>query len=303
ALGNFLPSDPPVADPSFYHSPRYIRDARSDAALAGLSPDDSILLVGSGLTAVDIAIALRDSNHKGKIHAVSRRGLLSQAHKLAPPASVFLSPDTAPKNIRSLLKLIRQEVRAANSRGQDWRPIIDSLRPISQQLWQNLPSIEQQRFMRHLRPYWEIHRHRAAPEIATAIAQMQQSKQLTVQAGCILNYREITDGVKVLIRDRHTGQQTIFTANRVINCTGSESDCRKLQHPLTANLLEQGLIRPDRLGLGLDTASNGALISAGDAVSKLLYTLGPPRKGSLWETTAVPEIRLQAANLASELIS
>ncbi|HLO48078.1 MAG TPA: FAD/NAD(P)-binding protein, partial [Kamptonema sp.] len=115
ALGNFLPSDPPVADPSFYNSPRYIRDARSDAALAELSPDDSILLVGSGLTAVDIAIALRDSNHKGKIHAVSRRGLLSQAHKLAPPASVFLSPDTAPKNIRSLLKLIRQEVRAANS--------------------------------------------------------------------------------------------------------------------------------------------------------------------------------------------
>lgn len=301
ALGNFPPSDPAVADRSFYKSSRYIGYAWSTDAIAGLSAEEPVLLIGSGLTMVDLAIALRDSGHKGIIHVVSRHGLFPHPHKPATPYPAFLNPETAPKNIRALLRLVRQQLQQDSTSEVNWRAVIDSLRPITQQLWQSLPLKEKCRFLRHLRPYWEVHRHRAAPKIIDAIAQLQQSKQLLIHKGRIQTYRETATGVEVLIRNQQA-DDVIFQVSRVINCTGPECDYRKFQHPLIANLLQQGLIRPDSLALGLKVAPNGALISTKGAISELLFTLGPPRKGSLWETTAVPEIRVQALALAKDLI-
>jgi uncharacterized NAD(P)/FAD-binding protein YdhS len=250
---------------------------------------------------VDLAIALRDSGHKGIIHVVSRHGLFPHPHKPVTPYPAFLKPETAPKNIRALLRLVRQQLQPDRPSEVNWRAVIDSLRPITQQLWQSLPLEEKRRFLRHLRPYWEVHRHRAAPKIMEAIAELQQSKQLLVHKGRIQTYRETSAGVEVLIRHQQA-KDVIVQVSRVINCTGPECDYRKFQHPLIANLLQQGSIRPDPLALGLDVATNGALVSTNGATSELLSTLGPPRKGFLWETTAVPEIRVQAFALAQDLI-
>lgn len=186
--------------------------------------------------------------------------------------------------------------------GYDWRAVIDSLRPQTQVLWRALTATEKKRFLRHLRPYWDSHRHRIAPEVAATISQVQQSRQLLFHAGCIQSYEEWDDGVDVTYRPRHQHELHTLRVDRVINCTGPECNYRRLQHPLMVNLLAAGLIRPDPLALGLEVNTNGALVGATGAASRQLFTLGPPQKGGLWETTAVPEIREQAQALAQHLL-
>ena len=67
------------------------------------------------------------------------------------------------------------------------------------------------------------------------------------------------------------------------------------------DLLDAGLARvgPHRLGLDVDPA--GRLVAADGAVHRWLWVIGPLRRGGLWETTAVPEIRAQARQLAADL--
>lgn len=302
ALGNFPPSDPPVSDRSFYSSQRYIGYAWSANALTDLYPDDPVLLIGSGLTMLDLAVALSGRGHTGIIHVVSRHGLLPHSHKPTQPYPPFLDAENAPKKIRDLVKRVRQEVQAALASGQDWRAAIDSLRPAIQQLWQALPLSEQRRFLRHVRPYWEVHRHRVAPEVANTITSLLRSQQLVVHPGCIQAYREDERGVDVVVRARGSENSLVLRVARVINCTGPQCDYRKFTHPLIVHLRNAGLIQPDALGLGLAVAPNGALLDEGGVASPCLYTLGSPRKGILWETTAVAEIRVQAMQLADEIM-
>lgn len=190
----------------------------------------------------------------------------------------------------------------AEDQGQDWQAVVDSLRPITPQLWQSLSLAEQRRFLRHVRPYWEICRSRMPPESAEVVARLQHSGQLIVHAGQIQSYHEDSSGVNVILRQRHMTNNTVLLVSRVVNCTGPTSNYQKLQDSLVVSLQEQGLIYPHELGLGLKTAPNGALLDAAGVPSKLLYTLGPPRKGDVCESIATPEIRVQAQVLAQELL-
>jgi uncharacterized NAD(P)/FAD-binding protein YdhS/glyoxylase-like metal-dependent hydrolase (beta-lactamase superfamily II) len=279
-----------------------IRHAWSTDALAGLEVDAPVLLIGTGLTMVDMLVSLHERHHHGKIYAVSRRGLAPLSHQATKSYAAFLTPETAPKTIRELLHCVRSEVKAAAAQGYDWRAVLDSLRPITQQLWQQLPPIEQKRFLRHVKSYWEVHRHRIAPEIHHILQEMLTSGQLVISAGRIREYQSTADAVSITVCDRHSKTNTILNVSRVINCTGVEVDYRHSAQPLIADLGAQGLIRPNLLGLGLDTTSNGAVLDANGAVSTLLYTLGSPRKGDLWETIAVPELRRQAKIVAEAVL-
>lgn len=300
ALGNFPASLPkPIVA---LGNNRNVRDAWSSDAIAQLNPEDSILLVGTGLTMADAVVALHQQGFQGKIHAVSRHGLMPQRHKPTIPYPAFVDIETAPKTARGLLHLVRQEIVAAAVHQTDWRAVIDALRPITRQLWQALPLKEQKRFLRHVKAYWEVHRHRIAEEIADVLDSAVESSQLTHHAGRIQTCQEFENKVNVTIRERKTNTDVVLQVNRIINCTGSNCNYARLQHPLIASLQEQRLIRPHALSIGIDTADNGALIDAQGNISELLYTLGTPRKGTLWETTAVPEIRLEAASLAIELL-
>ncbi|ARV59961.1 hypothetical protein BZZ01_16210 [Nostocales cyanobacterium HT-58-2] len=306
ALGNFPPANPPIQDRSFYNSSRYKGNAYSADVLTDLDADDSVLLIGSGLTMVDLTLTLFQQGHRGKIYTVSRHGLLPLAHKTTPCISLispFIAIDQAPKTVRVLMHLVRQQVQSAAACGQDWRVVLNSLRPITQSLWQTLPLSEKRRFLRHVRAYWDIHRHRIAPEVAEVINKLVSSGQLDVHAGRIQAYREDSCGVDVTVRKRHTTDDIVLRVNRVINCTGPASNYEKLTHPFVKSLLSQGLVCCDVLGMGLKTAASGALLDATGIASKFLYTLGPTRQGDLWETIAVPEIREQAMLLTQELLS
>ncbi len=306
ALGN-APAAPPASQPPGLQplestNTPYLRNAWSADALAGLEDDAPVLLIGTGLTMVDMVVALHERHHRGKIYAVSRRGLLPLPHQSTKPYPTFLTPDTAPKTIRGLLRQIRNEVQTAAMQSYDWRSVIDSLRPITQQLWQQLPRVEQRRFLRHVTPYWEVHRHRIAPEIGDVVQAMLDSGQLTITAERIQDYQAAPDAVAVTVCQRSTKTNRVLQVSHVVNCTGVQADYRRSPQPLIASLRAQGMIRPNDIGLGVDTTADGAVFDAQGNRSSLLYTLGTPRKGDLWETIAVPELREQAQTLAATVL-
>jgi uncharacterized NAD(P)/FAD-binding protein YdhS len=300
ALGNFPPASSSlpeaVRESSGYVGNPWASGALDGTELDGPENDGSVLLVGAGLTGVDMAIALRARGFKGIIHLLSRHGLLPEKHKARQSWPAFWTP-AAPRTIRGLLRLVREQVEAAERNGTDWRAVIDSLRGSTLAIWQSLPVKEKRRFLRHLRPYWEVHRHRVAPEIGCLLEQQIASGEIETHAGRIVDCREQEGKTRVTFRDRNTGDYVHLMVDRVVNCTGPETDCRKLNDVLVRNLLEQGMARPDALSLGLDAAEDGALIDAHGLASNVIYVVGPARKGRLWETTAVPEIRQQIAEL------
>lgn len=300
ALGNFPPAG--LRIPGLTQScSRYISNPWLENTLEGVSRDKAILLVGSGLTSVDVAISLRERGFQGKIHMLSRRGLLPQSHKTAPPWPAFIDSGSA-LTARRLLQLIREQVRLADGRGSDWRAVIDCLRPLTQKIWCSLPVKEQRRFLRHLRAYWDVHRHRVAPPIGKQLATEIKNSKLQTHAGRLVEYREGSSRVDVIYRQRGNGRLRTLKVNRVINCTGPDSDFRRVDSPLLRDLIRRKLARADSLFLGLDTAPDGALLDPHGTPSESLYAIGPLRKGNLWESTAVPEIRVQAAELTAQLI-
>lgn len=304
ALGNFPPRDPPVLNEAFYASARYKGDPWAPGALLGLDADAPVVLLGSGLTMVDVAVSLAGRGHTGRLTAVSRRGLLPRAHTEAPqaPYPAFLNVGNAPRTTGALLARVRAEVRAAASRGLDWRAVLDALREDTPALWRRLPPEEQRRFLRFLQPYWDTHRHRMAPEVAAKVRGLRDSGQLRILAGRVLEFAEGAHEVQVKVRVREGGLRE-FAAARVINCTGPNGQLCAERHPLVQGVLSSGLGRPDPLGMGFDVTEAGALVGASGAVSAGLFTLGSLCRGTRLETTAVPEISLQAAALARELLT
>ena len=299
ALGNFPPSAAGLPD-TLRTNPRFVANPWAIDALDGVENESSILLMGSGLTGVDVCVGLRARGFKGTIHLLSRRGLLPQKHKAGHAWLAFWN-ESAPRTTRGLLRLIRRQIELAQHQGNDWRAVIDSLRRQTPAIWHSLPRAEKRRFLRHLRPYWEVHRHRVAPEIADSLEQQIATGGIATHAGRVTDCYEQGDKLEVVFRDRKTGNLAPLTVDRIFNCTGPEADCRKLDSPLLKSLLSQGLARTDALNLGLDVTEDGALIERNGTASDLVYTVGPARKGRLWETTAVPEIRQQIAALSQLL--
>jgi uncharacterized NAD(P)/FAD-binding protein YdhS len=302
ALGN-LPGEYPIKRPlPFYHGQRYVHIPWENDALAGLSGDEDILLVGAGLTAIDVLVRAEAGGHRGVIHALSRNGLRPLVHQPAAPWPPLFLDEPAPTTVRALLHRVRTEVRAAAARGVDWQPVVDALRPRSQALWAALSWPERARFMRHLRPYWEVHRHRLAPQVAAAVARLEAAGRVRFSAGRLETLREVPGGAEAVFRRRGTGERVTLRVARVINCTGPRSDYSKFQHPLLVNLLARGLIDHDPLALGIQALPSGEVLRYRAGPTGWLFTLGAPLKGVLWESTAMPEIRVQAQVLAERLL-
>ncbi|WP_257452871.1 FAD/NAD(P)-binding protein [Archangium lipolyticum] len=298
AVGNSLPADLSVEDGGLYTSPRYIRSPWLEGALERVGPQDTVMLVGTGLTMVDTVLSLVERGHQGRIHALSRHGLLPHVHR---PASVrALAEFQEPPSIRAMLRTLRQEVRLARE-DEGWRGVMDALRPHIVSLWRNLPEPEQRRFLRHLRSFWEVHRHRMAPAVGEVLERLQRTGVLSIHAARVRSFRPVDPGVEVRFRRRGLAHEDTLLVQRVINCTGPDGTIARA-HPLLRGLFAAGHARADALGLGLATDPGGALLDAEGEPSPVLFTLGPLRRGELWETTAIPEIRVQAHALARRLL-
>lgn len=304
ALGH-LPGEYPIRRPlPFYRSARYVHVPWQAGVLENVGKQDDVLIVGAGLTAVDIVVQLAQLDHRGIVHALSRRGLHPLAHLAGlAPYPPFLANEPLPRTVQELVGRLRTEVRRAAGQGTDWRAVVDALRPHSQEIWRGFSWAERARFMRHVRPHWEVHRHRLAPETAATVARLETEGRLKFYAGRLQSLCDTELGAAALFRRRGTEEFVALRVAKVINCTGPRTDYSKYQHPLLINLLARGLIDHDPLALGIDALPTGEVLRYRGGPTGWLFTIGAPLKGVLWETTAVPEIRVQAEALAVRLFA
>lgn len=261
------------------------------AAVAELAEGGgSALLIGTGLTMVDLVLSLEAQGHQGRVVALSRRGQIPRAHADFEPAPVGL--DEVPSgNLRRLWRWLRQ--RSART---GWRAAVDSLRPHSHALWQGLSISDQRRFMRHARPWWDVHRHRIAPQVADTVHRMIAEGRLEVVAGRITAASAGDGGIDVEIRRRGKANASTERFDYVFNCTGPLHSVGRTKDPLLRTLLDSGSARPDHLGIGLEVDENSRV-----AGGEHLWALGPLTKGRYWEIIAVPDIREQAAAVAEDI--
>ena len=272
----------------------FVNDPWSDEGRAAVSrvagSGGDVLIVGTGLTMVDVVLSLDSAGHQGRIVALSRRGLTPRAHAPVDPATVEAN-DIPQGSVTALWRWLR-------TRGSQlgWRAAIDSLRPHSQALWRSLGDREQRRFLRHARPWWDVHRHRIAPEVAAVLKRLIGEGRLEIVAGRIVSMRQGNRELVAGIKRRGTSEARERHFALGVNCTGPLGALERSEDGVLRNLFDTGLARPDALGIGLDIDERSRVAGA-----ERLWAMGPLTKGALWEIVAVPDIRGQAADVAQDI--
>ncbi|MFI8521720.1 FAD/NAD(P)-binding protein [Streptomyces sp. NPDC085481] len=277
-------------------SDRFIARPWAPGALDAVGPSDDVLLVGTGLTAVDLALVL---DRPGRtLHAVSRTGLLPRPHAVAPLPAVPPPPDLAGLPFPRLRRAVARHVAATRRTHGDWRPAFDGLRPGIARLWQGLSDDERAEFLGRDATLWNVHRHRMAPSTAEAVTRARAARRLRIHAGRVASAVPAEDGgLAVSLVD---GRE--LRVAWVVDCTGPGLRADAGGDPLWGGLLADGLAVPGPLGIGVAT-DTGRLRDAQGRAARPLFTLGAPRRGELWETTAIPEIRAQAKEIAEAVLT
>jgi len=289
ALGNFRPGLPA----GWAELPEHLAWRSPWRAGPWPPPDAEVLVLGAGLTAVDVVLSLQARAHRGRIHLLSRRGLLPATHPPRMFAHLPLPPP--PRRLRPLVRMFRDQSARA-----DPRAVLDSLRTRLPELWLGLSADEQGRFLRHLRRWFDVVRHRLAPSVGAQMADLQRSGRLVHHAGRLLSVVEERGELAVRYRPRGSRSEARLLVGLGVPSTGPGLDVRSMEDPLVRSLLASGQARPGPHGLGLATAEDGAVLGS---LRDRLWTLGGLRRGDLWETTAIIEIRVQARALAATVLS
>lgn len=291
ATGNAPPDDAALPAAVVGHA-GYVADPwRFDYGTAA----GDVLVIGSGLTALDVLLALEAAGHRGNLFVVSRRGRFPETH-----ARGVLPPDVTPvletADARALLRSFRCRIRDARARGVDWRSVVDAVRPECETLWKHLAPKERRRFDRHLRCRWERHRHRAPLQTDAVRLRYLAAGRLAVYAGYVAAAAEgfVTIGT---VRGTH-----VVRPRWIVNCTGPGRR-RVFGDPLLGQMLADDLATPEPLGLGIRVdAGLGVVGRRGDRVPGL-WAVGPLARGSRFEATAVPELRTMAQEVAVRALS
>ena len=294
ALGNLPPPAPIGIDKDLTASGRYVADPWAWDP-ASIPAEAKVLLLGSGLTAVDVALSIETERPAARITALSRRGLLPRRH--AQPAG---APTATPPPKGSPLDVLRQV------RGRDpgqWRATIDGLRPYIQALWRGWRQDERMAFLRHLRPWWEVHRHRLAPVVADRLEGLLREAVLTVTAGRLIGLRLAGESVEAAWIPRGVSSVETRRFALIVNCAGPRGDLTQSSEPLIAGLLAAGEVRPDACRLGMDVDMRSRVIGADGAARETLFAVGPITRGQFYEITSVPDIRVQAAECAGAIVN
>jgi uncharacterized NAD(P)/FAD-binding protein YdhS len=292
APGNFRPATPRGIDPAGLGD-AWVEDPWA-GGLDGLASGDVVFLLGTGLTAVDVALTLDATGFRGRIVALSRRGLAPRVHGLREPM-VAAREDLVPTCLAML-----QRVRTRTGE-VGWRSAVQELRTVTQWLWEEADMKERRRFLRHLRPWWDVHRHKLAPAVGATIEAMRAGARLAVAGGRLVSATLVEGGAEVSFRMRGSGAVESLRVKRIVNCTGPEGDIANVGEPLLDALLAAGAIRQDPFRVGIDVDEACRVIGADGVVSGSLSAIGPVTRGTFWESVAVPDIRVQAAAVAERL--
>ena len=273
---------------------RVLSDPWALAALERIGREDEVVIIGSGLTMVDMALWLDANGRTGRIKVLSRRGLTPRAHGVhhdhpKPPTGDMLA-GPASRRLAAARRL------AADG---DWRGVMEGLRSLTARLWTEADVGTRGRWLRHLRPWWDVHRHRIPAGVAEAVNRMATTGRLSIASGRVEAIEADADGVAVRWRPRDGSEQPPITGQWLIDCTGPGH--APGDDPLTGPLIRSGRARLDPLGAGLDLDAAGRVLSADGTADSGLFALGPPARAAFWETTAVPDIRKRIETLVEVL--
>lgn len=290
----------PGASPAALASGAYTIDAWHE--LAPSQAPAHVLVVGTALSAIDVLLTAAQRWPQAQLTAISRHGRWPRLHApgvLAPfdGTDALLARMASRADVAYWLHCLRE---AAQEPGADWRAVIDGLRAATPRLWQSLDTRQRRRFLRHLKPLWDIARHRVPQENAAKIEALQRSGRLRVFAARLAGVDVgTTRALRVRLRDARTTHE--FETDFAIQATGLDLDARATPHPLVRQLVDDGLVGADALGLGLCASPDGRLLRADGEAWPNLHAIGTLLSGALWETSAMREIGAQAAALAERL--
>jgi uncharacterized NAD(P)/FAD-binding protein YdhS len=270
-----------------------------------LTPEHRVLIVGNGLTTTDVVLALSaDAGREPVMHTISRRGLVPERQTEFHPDAIQGDGESllrCASSTRRLLAASRELTREATASGADWREVVTFIRGLVPALWRRMPEVERRRFLRHLQPHWEVHRHRVPPQIGERIAELRRRGKLRINAGRIQRVEPAGDRLRVSWQPRGTGSITSMTVDALINATGPDYMLERAADPLVKSMLAQGLVCPDNLNLGLRTGAAGACLDAQGSPSERLFYVGPMLRADHMEATAATELRDHIERLAAYL--
>lgn len=300
ALGNSLPAPPKIKNTSFFNCNNYCANPWDYSFLKKIQPHENVLLIGTGLTMVDCVLSLNKQGFKGNITALSPKGYAPASHTKTAPWPDF-TDKFKNKSLLEILKTVRQQLDLATQSNIPWQSVIDSIRPQVSTIWQELSDKDKQQFISHLRHIWGVARHRLPEAIHKCLEDLKSYNQLHIIAGRIQNMHEEKNQIQVdvLLKNSGTPRQMYFT--KIINCTGPQANYAEIKTPFIENIIRNQIAQPHPLKMGLLANSLGQVLdNNGNPVPKV-YTIGSLLRGVLWETTAVPEIRQQAENVATQI--
>lgn len=295
AVGNPPPATPTGLTPAALASPLYLPDPWRLPEQSRPASDAPILLIGSGLTMVDVVLSLARRFPGRRLVALSRRGLKPLAHAPTGSLPAEASPsDASPAGLTAWLK--------AQAAHHGWRETIDALRPHTQAIWRGWSDQRREAFLRHARPYWDIHRHRLAPPVAERMEALIADGTLTLLAGRIRALEPAEDGLSLTWTPRGSRESRTLPVSQAINCTGPGGALATHHDPLLDALAREGHARCDAQRLGLEVDAEGRLVGYDDQPRRNLFAVGPVTRGAFWEITAAPDIRLQAEKVAETVV-
>ncbi len=298
AIGN-----PPPRSLATLVDARYLIDDPWDGVAVRAIPTDApVAIVGSGQTAVDLALGMMSNGHRGAITLLSRRGLIAVPF-ITVDRPYVLDPDRIPHRLQCFIRWLRSESERFIEEGGNWRGVINALRPYTQRIWHGFSPTEKRRFFKHMAPFWYMHRSRLPPQAAQRLNELRAMGRVTAVAGRIVGATPNEAGVVLHVRPRGGDGVVEMPACAVINCTGPWWDLEKPQNPLVAALLASGMIRWDDVGQGIAVTMDGVPLDTFGRPAERLFAVGPICRGTLLEIMVVRDIRTQCAALADRLLA
>jgi uncharacterized NAD(P)/FAD-binding protein YdhS len=301
--GNESPSNPNISDKKFYESRLYFKNPWNLNIKQDLPLDKDLLILGNALTMADTAIGLIDEGFKGTIHTLSPSGFSVQPHK---QGYLTYSPLVAelkrPYKLHEIVSQVHRHIKMMARIGITAEPVTDSLRPLTQTIWRELSNEDKERFLRHIKSSWNKIRHRLPGHVHDYIQQQRLIGKIVAHKGKLHSITDANGSATVQYWDKESQKEKSLSVGCVINCTGPYIDISRSENELIKSLVAKGMIQPDPMKIGIHTDDQGRTINRDGSTSKGIYTMGGNLRGLLWESTAVPELKIQASKLADEIL-
>jgi uncharacterized NAD(P)/FAD-binding protein YdhS len=303
ALGPLGAGDPIRVPAELKASGAYVADPWESGALESARLDREVLVVGTGLSMVDIALTLCEGGGGPRVRAVSRHGLVPRRHRRTLTNLRRFHVPTETGRLEPIVSSVFAQICRVAQQGDDWRDVIDSMRPVTPALWKALEVEERRRFLTEFQRLWDVHRFRMAPEVADRFEALQAAGRIRTESNAIVSLEPHGDRARVFLRIPGAHDLDVVEVDRVINCSGAGCDLGRQAPPVLAGLLAAGAARADELGLGLDVSEGGALLGADGTPSERLFAIGALRKGVEWEAIGVTEIRDHSGEVAKQIVA